>query len=51
LPTIETAEAEVKMGECECCGKGNLQFNELVRIDSGQLFCRECLNALRGSAR
>jgi len=35
-------------GTCDCCGKENIGGNSLVRIDSGQLFCSDCLAELRG---
>ena len=47
LAKIETAPTE-KTGKCECCGKDNIKVGELIRIDSGQFFCSECLTALRG---
>jgi membrane protein involved in colicin uptake len=34
---------------CDCCGKGDVQAEELVRIDSGQVLCPDCLKELRGS--
>ncbi len=44
------AQAKMKTGTCECCGKNNIELGELVKIDSGQLFCRNCLSALKGSS-
>ncbi len=51
------AEAEAKLAEmlgstvstgtCECCGRDGVPEDELVRIDSGQFFCPDCLKALR----
>jgi aconitase A len=32
---------------CECCGEESIEVNHLVRIDSGQLLCPDCLKALR----
>jgi hypothetical protein len=32
---------------CECCGEASIEVNHLVRIDSGQLLCPDCLKALR----
>lgn len=32
---------------CECCSEGSIEVNHLVRIDSGQLLCPDCLKALR----
>jgi hypothetical protein len=52
------AEAEAKLNEiltrptrtatCECCGTEDIPENELVRIDSGQLLCPDCLRQLKG---
>ena len=35
---------------CECCGEGGIEVNHLVRIDSGQLLCPDCLASFRKSA-
>ena len=32
---------------CECCGKEDIEVNNLVRIDSGQLMCPDCLASFR----
>jgi late competence protein required for DNA uptake (superfamily II DNA/RNA helicase) len=32
---------------CDCCGRNNHLAGELTRIDSGHLFCADCLAALR----
>jgi len=32
---------------CECCGEKGIEVNHLVRIDSGQFLCPDCLKALR----
>jgi hypothetical protein len=59
--TTVSAEAEVQgeanlttmrgvsiiTSSCECCGEGGIEVNHLVRIDSGQLLCPDCLKALR----
>ena len=37
----------IRTGTCECCDKKNVPKDKLVRIDSGQLFCPDCLMALR----
>ena len=34
-------------GQCDCCGSVDISVDKLVRIDSGHLFCPECLTALR----
>lgn len=55
------AEAEAKLkriaeqralrtGSCECCGAAGLPVTKLRRIDSGQLLCPRCLEALRADA-
>ena len=51
-------EAEAKLNEilthpmrtatCECCGKKDIPENDLVKIDSGQLLCPDCVKQLRG---
>jgi hypothetical protein len=51
------AEAEAKLSQllagparslpCECCGREDVPENELTRIDSGQMLCRDCLRAMR----
>ena len=37
-----------EMATCDCCGRDNVGADHLVRIDSGQLFCADCLVELRG---
>jgi hypothetical protein len=32
---------------CDCCGRNDLSEGEMSRIDSGHLFCSDCLAALR----
>jgi hypothetical protein len=54
LPRTEALQAEstdirAKTGTCECCSRSDISENKLVRIDSGQLFCPQCLHALRSS--
>ena len=46
-PLSEPANTVVRMGTCECCGKDNIRETDLVRIDSGQLFCSDCLRVLK----
>jgi uncharacterized protein (DUF2164 family) len=43
----ELANNPTKPGTCECCGKNNVKETELVRIDSGQLFCPACFQAFK----
>ena len=43
----EMLSSTVSTGTCECCGRDDISENDLVRIDSGQLFCPDCLEALR----
>ena len=47
---IEDADVSRGHVECECCGKGNLDEGQLVRIDSGQMFCPECLDELKSAS-
>ena len=44
----EARHVPEKTGECECCGRKNVKESDLVKIDSGQLFCKDCLKELRG---
>ena len=39
--------ANIQTGTCECCGKDNVKKTELHRIDSGELFCPTCFQALK----
>lgn len=32
---------------CDCCGQNTFTLDQLVKIDSGHLFCPDCLAALR----
>ena len=45
----EIAAEETGTDTCECCGKDDVKETELVRIDSGQLFCSQCLHTLRSA--
>lgn len=44
----ETAIDMETKGICDCCGRSSIKTSEMVRIDSGQLFCPDCLKAFRG---
>lgn len=44
----EILTKQVTRAACECCGKEDVPESELVRIDSGQRLCPDCLEALRG---
>jgi hypothetical protein len=44
---IEILDISRNKGTCECCGRKSVQRDLLVKIDSGQLFCPDCLKALR----
>jgi hypothetical protein len=44
----EVTDVAAAVGTCDCCGKDNLAASNLIRIDSGQLFCTDCLAELRG---
>ena len=44
---IEILDISMKTVTCECCGKRNVPENQSIKIDSGQLFCSDCLKALR----
>jgi len=46
---IEIVGVPVKTVTCDCCGNGDVPENRSVRIDSGQVFCSDCLQALRQS--
>ena len=43
-----TRQVPEKTGECECCGRKDIKESDLVKIDSGQMFCKDCLKELRG---
>ena len=42
-------EVTIKTAACYCCGSEGIREDELVKIDSGHLFCTECINALQDS--
>ncbi len=44
----KTRPVPEKTGECECCGRKNIKESDLIKIDSGQMFCRDCHKELRG---
>ena len=37
----EIVEVATATGTCDCCGKDSIGANNLVRIDSGQMFCSD----------
>jgi hypothetical protein len=43
-------EAAAATGNCECCLEENVQEEQLVKIDSGQLLCLDCVRQLRQCA-
>jgi hypothetical protein len=47
---IETLEAAATTGNCECCLEENVPKEQLVKIDSGQLLCLDCVRQLRQCA-
>lgn len=50
-PPVSTAcPVPAEVGFCECCGEANVSIADLTQIDSGQLLCSDCLNALRSDA-
>lgn len=42
----EVVAGPTRTATCECCGKKDVPENDLVRIDSGQLLCPDCLKRL-----
>lgn len=44
---MEIAEKEI--GTCECCNNKGVPKDQLVAIDSGQLFCSDCLELFKQS--
>ena len=48
-PPIEIThpEPELSTDDCECCGAAGIPTTDLVRIDSGQRLCPDCLHAFR----
>ena len=47
-PLVEARDGTEKTLSCECCGKESVPENDLVKLDSGQLVCPDCLIAMRG---
>ena len=45
-PSRILGDSEMRVA-CECCGKEDIPSNNLSRIDSGQLLCPTCLEAMR----
>ena len=43
----ELMAAPPRTGTCGCCGRDDVNEDDLVAIDSGDLFCPDCLFALR----
>jgi len=44
----ELLSGAAKTGTCDCCGKEDIPEDQLSGIDSGQILCSDCLEALRG---
>jgi hypothetical protein len=44
----ETQQVPAKTATCECCGRQDVRESDIVKIDSGQMFCPDCLKELRG---
>ena len=47
--STELRDATTPTGTCECCDRDDIKKSELVKINSGQLFCPQCLLALKSS--
>ena len=47
----EIAESAKETGICECCDKKRVPKDQLVAIDSGHLFCPDCLEAFKQSVQ
>jgi len=45
----ESGNPATPTGICECCGKDDIKEGELVKINSGQLLCRQCYLAFKNS--
>ena len=43
------AKTEIETAVCQCCERTDVKMEQLVKIDSGQLLCSDCLNELRQS--
>ncbi|MHC4464249.1 MAG: hypothetical protein ACYS6W_15720, partial [Planctomycetota bacterium] len=46
---IKIADVSRKRAKCECCNREYLGEDQLVRIDSGQMFCFDCLEELKSA--
>ena len=44
----QAQQAPAKTATCDCCGRQDIPESDMVKIDSGQMFCPECLKELRG---
>jgi len=47
---IEIDNLSRKPAKCECCEREYPSENQLIRIDSGQMFCHDCLAELKSAA-
>ena len=47
IPIQEMKPASTILAMCECCEEDGIRRNTLVKIDSGQLICPTCLEAMR----
>ena len=44
---VSDVENAIETTVCECCEKTDVKLEQLVRIDSGQLLCGECVAEMR----
>ncbi len=47
--STELRDAAIPTGTCECCDRDDIKKSELVKINSGQLLCPQCLLTLKSS--
>ena len=46
----ESPDVSIKTATCQCCDSEGIPAINLVKIDSGQLLCPDCLKSLRNAA-
>ena len=47
VPAKGEGKIETETAVCQCCERTDVKIDQLVKIDSGQQLCSDCLNELR----
>jgi hypothetical protein len=44
-----SAKDQSEAAVCQCCDRTDVTMDQLVKIDSGQMLCQDCINELKAA--